>query len=155
MLPSVSRGIMKKKKWKIVNPNILFALRPVPHGEGISVPEPTKEFTINSDDEDEGKSTSGSSEPPESPNHTSPTVGLLHHSHAFSHRTKLNHLVCDLELSKGKAELPVSRLKQWILLEENIRISCFLNRHQQLVPFLRKKVDLVFCYGVDGVMNAL
>ena len=66
MVPPVSGGITKKKKWTAVYPNIASALRPVPHGEGISVPEPPKEFTIDSDDEDEGESTSGSPEPPTS-----------------------------------------------------------------------------------------
>jgi len=61
MVPSVSGGITKKKKWTIVYPNIPSALRQVLHGEGIFVPEPSNEFTIDSDDEDEGESTSGSS----------------------------------------------------------------------------------------------
>ena len=55
MAPPVSGAITKKKKWAVVYPNIPSAVRPVPHGEGISVPEPPKEFTIDSDDEDEGK----------------------------------------------------------------------------------------------------
>ena len=59
-VPPVSGGIAKKKKWTIVYPNIPSALYPFPHGEGISVREPSKEFTIGSDDEDEGESTSGS-----------------------------------------------------------------------------------------------
>jgi len=42
MVPPVSGGITKKKKWTIVYPNIPSALRPVLHGEGISVPEPPK-----------------------------------------------------------------------------------------------------------------
>ena len=66
MVPPVSGAITKKKKWTAVYPNIPSALRPVPHGEGISFPEPPKEFTIDSDDEDEGDSTSGSPEPPTS-----------------------------------------------------------------------------------------
>jgi hypothetical protein len=40
----VSGGITKKKKCIIVYPNIPSALRPVSHGEGISVPEPTEEL---------------------------------------------------------------------------------------------------------------
>jgi len=52
MVPPVSGGIIKEKKRTIVYPNIPSALRPVLHGEGISVPEPPKEFTIDSDDED-------------------------------------------------------------------------------------------------------
>jgi len=63
MVPPASGGITKKKKWTIVYPNVPSALRPVPHGEGISVPEPSKEFAIDSDDGGEGESTSGFPEP--------------------------------------------------------------------------------------------
>jgi hypothetical protein len=66
MVPPVSGGITKKKKWTIVHPNTPSALCPVPHGEGISVPETPKEFTIDLDDENEGESNSGSPEPPAS-----------------------------------------------------------------------------------------
>ena len=98
--------------------NIPSAVRPVPHGERISVPEPPKAFTINSDDEDEGESTSGSPEPPASTE--------LHVSHARSSASQphnlildeLNDLVRNLELSKRKAELPGTRLKQWNVPEK-------------------------------------
>ena len=50
MVPPVSGGITKKKKWTIAYPNILSARRPVLHGEGISGPETPNEFTIESDD---------------------------------------------------------------------------------------------------------
>jgi len=153
MVPPVSGGITKK--WKIVYPNIPSTLRPVPHSEGISIPKPLKEFTIDSDDEDEGELSSGSPEPPAS---TEP-----HASHGRSSapqpyilmQDELNDFVHDLELFKSKAELLGSRLKQWNLLEKNVRISSFCSHHQQLVPFFRKEDDLVFCYDVDGLMNAL
>ena len=70
-------------------------------------------------------------------------------------RDELNDLVRDLELSKSKAEFLESRLKQWNLLEKNVRISLFRSRHQQLAPFFRKEDVLVFCYDVGGLMNAL
>jgi hypothetical protein len=155
MVPPVSGGITKKNKWTVVYPNIPSALRPVPHGEGISVPEPPKEFTIDSDDEDEGESTSGSSEPPAS---TEPHVSHGRSSAPQPHiltQDELNDLFRDLELSKSKADLLGSKLKQWNLLEKNVRISSFRSRHQQLVPFFRKEDDLVFCYDVDGLMNVL
>ena len=68
MVPPVCGGITKKQKWTIilVYRNIPSVLLPVPHGEGISVPGPPKEFTIDSDDEEEGESTSGFPEPPTS-----------------------------------------------------------------------------------------
>jgi hypothetical protein len=137
MVPPAS-GSITKKKWTIVYPNVPSAPRPVTHGKGISVPEPPKEFTVDSNDEDEGKSTSGSPEPPAS---TEPHV-----SHGRSSvpqpqiltQDELNDLVGDLELSKRRAELLGSRVKQWNLLEKNVPISSFRS-HQQLVPFFRKK----------------
>ena len=68
---------------------------------------------------------------------------------------ELNDLVRDLELSKSKTELLASRLQQWNLLKENVQITSFRNRRQQLEPFFRKEDDLVFCCDVDGLMNAL
>jgi len=73
-------------------------------------------------------------------NHTSPTVGLLRHSHTFS-QDELNDLVRDLELSKSKADLLGSRLKQWNLFEKNVLISSFRS-HQQLVPSSERKMTL-------------
>ena len=69
----------------------------------------------------------------------------------------MNDLVRDLELSRVTgAELLGSKLKQWNLLEKKkVRISSFRSRHQQLVPSFRKEDDLLFCYEVDGLMNAL
>jgi hypothetical protein len=149
-----SGGITKKKKWTIVHPNIPSALRQVPQGAGISIPEPPKEFTINPDDKDEGESTSGSPEPPASTEpHVSHGRSSVPQPHILT-QDELNDLVCDLEMSKSKTELLGSRLKQWNLLKKNVRISSFRS-HQQLAPFFRKEDDLVFCYNADGMTNAL
>jgi len=132
-----------------------YTIRPVPHGEGISFPEPPKEFTIESDDEKEGESISGS---PESPASTEPHVSHGRTPAPQPHiltQDELNDLIHNLELSKIKAELLGSRLKQWNLLEKNVRISSFRSRLQQLVPFFRNEDDLVFCYDVDGLINGL
>jgi len=114
MVPPVSGGITKKKKWTIVYPNIPSALRPVPHGEGISVPEPPKEFIIDSDDEDEGESTSGSPEPLASTEpHVSHGRSCAPQPHILT-PDELNSLVRDLKLSKSKAVLLGSRLNNVI-----------------------------------------
>ena len=115
MAPPFSGVITNKKKWTIVCPNIPSALCPVPQGEGIPIPKPSKEFTINSD-EGEGESTLGSPELPAC------TKAHVSHVTSFSPQPyiliqeELNDLVHDLELSKSKAELLGSRLKQWNLL---------------------------------------
>jgi hypothetical protein len=117
MMPPVSEGITKEKKWTVVYLNIPSALSPVPHSKGISVSELLKEFTIDSDYEDEGKSTSGS---PEQPASTEPQVSHCWSSAPQPHiltQDELNY-VHHLELSKSKGELLGSRLKQWNLLEK-------------------------------------
>jgi len=125
MVPPVSGDITKKKKWTIVYPNIPSALSPLPHGEGISFPEPPKEFTIDSDEEDEIESTSGSPEPPASTEpHVSHGRSSMPHPHILT-QDELNDLVRDLELSKSKAELLGSRLKQWNLFEKNAKFLRF------------------------------
>jgi hypothetical protein len=125
-VPPVSGGITKKKKWTVVYPNIPSALLPVPHGEGISVLEPPKEFTIDSDDEDEGKSTSGFPEPTASTEpHFSHSLSSVPQPHILTH-DEVNDLIRDLELFKSKAELLGSRLKQWNLLEKSVRIFRFV-----------------------------
>ena len=85
-----------------MHPNIPSALSPVPHGEGISVPEPPKEFTIDSDDEEEGESTSGSPEPPPS---TEPHVSHGRSSAPQPHiltQDQLNELVCNSICPRAK-----------------------------------------------------
>jgi len=39
--------------------------------------------------------------------------------------------------------------------KKKVQISSFRSRRQQLVRFFRKEYDLVFCYNVDDLMNAL
>jgi len=115
MVPPVLGGIAKKKRGAIVYPNIPSALRPVLCGEGISVPASPKEFTIDSDEEDEGESTSGS---PETPASTEPHVSHGRSSAPQPHiltQNEMNDLVHDLELSKSKAEVLGSKLKQWYM----------------------------------------
>ena len=86
MVPPISGGFTKKRKWTLTYPNIPSALRPVPHGEGLLIPEPPKEFTIDSDDEDEGELTWGFLNRGRVPiNRMSLTASLLRH--IFSHRT--------------------------------------------------------------------
>jgi len=51
MLP-IQNGMSMKKKSTLVYPNIPSEIRPVPHGNGLPVPEPLDNFAMYSDDED-------------------------------------------------------------------------------------------------------
>ena len=49
--------------------------------------------------------------------------------------SKLNDLVRDLDLPKVKAELLASRLKQWNLLQNGVKVCSFRTRQQSLAQF--------------------
>ena len=50
---------------------------------------------------------------------------------------KLNYLIRDLDLPKSKVELLGSKLQQWNILKENVRISVYRKRHEDLVQFFK------------------
>ena len=51
MVPPIQNGMSMRKKSTLVYPNIPSAIRPVPHGDGLPVPEPPDNFAIYSDDD--------------------------------------------------------------------------------------------------------
>ena len=59
LTPPVASGMNRKKKQRIDYPNILFAIRPVPHGEDLPMPEPPKEYNLNSEMEEEDTEKTG------------------------------------------------------------------------------------------------
>jgi len=96
-----------------VYPNIPSEIRPVPHGDGLPVPEPPDSFAMYSDDEDSVFSNSEEQQPS-----ASRDADYLPSTDSFNHKItegELSDLIKDLELPKNKAELLASRLQQWNL----------------------------------------
>ena len=58
MVPPIQNGMSMKKKPTLVHPNIPSAIRPMPHGDGLPVPETPDNFAVYSDDEDSVSSNS-------------------------------------------------------------------------------------------------
>jgi hypothetical protein len=67
----------------------------------------------------------------------------------------LNDLVCDFNLSKKEAEILVSRLKGWILLQQGTKVCFFATARMNLNVFFSQENDLVFCNDICSVMEAL
>jgi len=63
MVPPIQNGMSMKKKSTLVYPNIPSAIRPVPHGNGLRVPEPPDNFAMYSDDADSVSSNSEEQQP--------------------------------------------------------------------------------------------
>ena len=94
MTPSVGKGLSKKKKQSIQYPNIPSAIRPVPHGELLPVPEPPERFTLDSDEESlSSASSSGLSMSQESYD----TPCISNEPHLIT-QNELHDLIRDLEL---------------------------------------------------------
>ena len=58
-------------------------------------------------------------------------ASCISHEPHFISQNELNDLVRDLELPKTKSELLGSRLQQWNLLADGLRISKYRDRQQQ------------------------
>jgi len=103
-----------KKKSTLLYPNIPSAIRPVPHGDGLPVPEPPDNFVMYSDDEDSVSSNSEEQQPS-----ASRDADCLSSTDSSNHKItggEITDLIRDLELPKNKAELLPSRLQKWNLL---------------------------------------
>jgi hypothetical protein len=83
------------------------------------------------------------------------TADLQFNEFQWIKQDELNDLIRDLDLPKSKAELLVSRLQQWNLLKENLRISVYLKRHEDLVQFFKMERGLGACNDIDGLMQTL
>jgi hypothetical protein len=68
---------------------------------------------------------------------------------------ELNDQLRDLDLTKSKAELLGSRLQQWKLLKENVRISVYHKTYEDLVQFFKLERGLLACTDIDGLMQTL
>ena len=113
MVPPVQKGLSMKKKQSIEYPDIPSAIRPVPHGEGLPVPDAPTSVSVESDEE------SGEEEEKDD------SAGLQSNQNfdeAHSSRPhlitqgELHDLARDLQLPKNKAELLGSHLQQWKLI---------------------------------------
>ena len=141
-----------KKKQRIDYPNILYAIRPVPHGDDLPVPEPPKEYNLNSETEEEDPEKKGPhEEEPTDPDFQSPASESPHKLT----QNELKDLVRNLELPKVQAELLASRMKQWKYLDEGVKITRYRYRRKTLEEFFTTEGTLVACQGVDGLFEAL
>jgi len=132
---------------------ILSAILLVPHTEDLPVPVPPQQYILDSDDE---PTENWEKKPqPSASMDADFTVDLQFNEFHRITQEELNYLVRDLDLANSKAELLGSRLQQWNLLKENVRISVYHKRHGDLVQFFKMERGLVACTDIDGLMQTL
>jgi len=129
------------------------AIRPVPHTEDLPAPAPLQQYILDSDDEPTEKR----EKTPQSSASTDADFTADLQSNEFHRITQeeLNDLIRDPDLPKCKAELLGSRLQQWKLLKETVRISVYCKRYEDLVQLFKMERGLVACTDIDGLMQTL
>ena len=140
---------------KIKYHNLRSAMRPVLHSDDLPVPTPlvNKDLLSSSDEEMPSKEDSAESISLEDIESTySGTSGNEPH---WITQEDLNDLARDLYLSKQQSELLASRLKQWNLVQENVRITSFRNRNKDLASFFDMENKLCYCTNIPGLFTSL
>ena len=152
IVPPLWHGITKKKR-TVNYPNILSAIRPLPHTEDLRVPIPPQHYILDSYDEP----TKNREKTPQPSTSTDAvfTADLQFNKVQRITQEELNYPIRGLDLPKSKAELLGSRLQQWNLLKENIRISVYRKRHEDLAQFFKMERGPVACTDTDGLMQTL
>ena len=125
------------------------AIRPLPHTEGLPVPVPLQQYILDSEEPTEKRGKT-----PQTSVSTDADFTADLHSNEFHRITQeeLNDLIGDLDLPKCKTELLGSRLQKWNLLKENVRISMYCKKYEDLVQFFKMERSLVACTDNDGLM---
>jgi hypothetical protein len=122
LTPPVAKGMNRRRKQSIDYPDIPSAISPVPHGEDLPVPEPPKEYNLNSEVKEEDTEKTGlHEEEPTDPDFQGPSSES---SHKLT-QNELNVLVGDWELPKLKAEIVAFRMNQWKYLNEDVKITLY------------------------------
>ena len=133
----------------LVYPDILSAIKPVPHGPGVPVPSPPEKGELEEDMEGvkvEDTDISVTYEPTSSMTLPRPLI-----------QSQLNDLTRDLDLSKENAQLLGSRLSESNLLFKKTTLYWYRNREEKFRRFFEvdSSSSLAYCNDVKGLIGAL
>src|SRR6218665_1720029 len=73
----------------------------------------------------------------------------------FHNQKDVNDLIRDLGLTKSNAELLISRLTHWNLLDESVQIADQRKRHEAFSKFFSRQDGLCFCNNVACLFEAI
>jgi hypothetical protein len=141
----VVTGYNKENKKGIKYPDLLSAIRLVPHGPDLPVPSPPD----NLSDESESSSLQ------------SATQEMYLKSHQYDRpidkftQSELNDLIRELLLTKEKSELLGSRLREKNMLASEVKFSWHRNRKKELQKYYAQEDQLVFCTDIHNILHQL
>ena len=71
----------------------------------------------------------------------------------YPNQEDINDLFRDLSLTKSNAEPLISRLKQWDILDDSVRITSQKKRHCGFSMFYTFKDWLCYCHDIEGLFR--
>lgn len=141
-------GITRKNRKHVKYPDVPSAIKPVPHGPGVSIPSPPTNITSSSD----------SSEDMDIVDETAAYVPTTSTSEPKPlNQAELNDLTRDLCLSKESAQLLGSRLKENHLLAPSTTFYWYRNREEKFRQYFTydKEASLIYCNNVKDLIVAM
>ena len=137
-----------KNATPVVYPDLPSSIAPVPHCPELPVPLPPNKHQPAEDSDSSEEEQSGDPD-----FNSEETVG--ERNPYYPNQRDLNDLIRDLGLTKSNAELLTSRLKEWDLLDENVKVGSQRKRHEEFSRFFSSKTGLCFCHDVSGLFEAI
>ena len=141
-------GVNRKNKQHVKYPDVPSAIKPVPHGPGIPVPEPPgaiseMECSSSTESEESDQDTWNAEQSTLEPKPLT--------------QFQLNDLTRDLNLTKESAQLLGSRLRECNLLAPSTTYFWYRNRDEEFRKYFGYDKDhsLVYCQDVSGLISAL
>ena len=148
-------GFNASSRKKIKYPNLRSAMRPVPHSDDLPVPTSPVNKDLLPSSEEEMPSREDSAESISLEDIECIYLGTSGNEPHWTTPEDLKDLARDLYLSKQKWELLDSRLKQWNLIQEDVRITSFRNRNKDLASFFEMENKLCYCTTIPGLFTSL
>ena len=148
----------KRRKGKnappIEYPDIPSSIAPVPHNN-TDLPVPQLPMRVQSDSEEASSEDSEMEQVP-----SSCVVGRRRWAGEercpyYPNQEDMNDLIREMTLTKSNAEILISRLKQWDLLDDGVRITSRRKRHRGFSTFFSFTDGLCYCHSVTELFEAI
>ena len=137
----------KKSAQSVHYPNIPSSIAPVPHGDGLPVPQPPpSEIESNSEDENKFEDL-----PALDQDYCDENVNKPY----FPKQNDINDLIRDLNLTKENGEILTSRLKQWNLLSSDVKITQQRKREHLFSTYFTLINGVCYCHDITGLFEAI
>ena len=143
-----TKGFFFKQRDKITYSNLDSARTPVPHDDTMPPPVPPLHGldTTNSSTDEHNSDELISSNYTDSDTTEDPILFSQKH---------LNDLIRDLYLSKEKAELLASRLKERNMVEKDVQVSYYRKRNWDLSLVFKVEGPLCYCHDIEELFQTL